>query len=103
MSRAGAVSAVLLVLALAACSSSGYKPDSEDGGTIFMEACRPCHAGPSSPGGSLAGRGLTERQVVARLKSGGRGMPAFPGITGEARENLVDFVVRMSRPQGDAP
>jgi hypothetical protein len=103
MKRTGAVLATLSMAALVACSSSSYKPQSRDGGTIFMEACRPCHAGPSSPGGSLAGRGLTERQVVARLKSGGRGMPAFPGIRGEARDNLVRFVVGMSRPQGGAP
>jgi mono/diheme cytochrome c family protein len=103
MKRAGAVLAALSMAALVACSSSSYKPDSQDGGTIFMEACRPCHAGPSSPGGGLAGRNLTARQVVARLQSGGRGMPAFPGISGEARDNLVRFVVGMSRPQGDAP
>ncbi len=96
------VLALCAIAVLATCSSSGYKPDTEDGGTIFMEACRPCHAGPSSPGGSLAGRNLTERQVADRLSSGGKGMPSFPGITGQARTNLIRFVVRMSGPEDSA-
>ena len=96
------VLALCAAAALTACSSSGYKPDTDDGGTIFMEACRPCHAGPSSPGGSLTGRNFTERQVAARLSSGGKGMPSFPGIKGEARTNLIRFVVRMSRPEDGA-
>ncbi len=96
------VLALCAVAALTACSSSGYKPDTDDGGTIFMEACRPCHSGPSSPGGGLAGRNLTEVRVAARLRSGGKGMPSFPGIKGQARSNLIRFVVRMSRPEEGA-
>ncbi len=102
MRTALAVLGLCAVAALAACSSSAYKPDTDDGGTIFMEACRPCHSGPSSPGGSLAGRNLTDPKVAGRLDSGGKGMPSFPGIKGQARTNLIRFVVRMSHPEDGA-
>lgn len=77
------------------CVGSPYKPATSDAGTVYMEACLPCHQdGPNGP--SLAGRDLTAEAVERRLARGGRGMPSFPGIRGEARTNLVAFVVRLS-------
>jgi hypothetical protein len=45
----------------------------------------------------LSGRDLSGDQVEARLRRGAAGMPSFPHIQGEARKNLIDFVVRLSR------
>ena len=98
--RTAALLAPWLALAalLLACTGSRYEPSTTDAATIYMEACQPCHASPSAPGGSLAGKALTPDEVRKRLKSGGRGMPAFPHIRGEGRDNLVAFVVRLSQP-----
>jgi mono/diheme cytochrome c family protein len=80
---------------LVACAGSPYKPASDDGATIYMEACASCHQG-GEAGPSLARLGLTADQVEARLRRGGKGMPSFPGIRGKARASLADFVVRLS-------
>lgn len=78
-----------------ACSRSSYRPATADGGSIYREACAPCHEG--SPGHSLRGLDLAPRTVERRLAWGGRGMPAFPRIRGEARRNLARYVAEMSR------
>ena len=80
-----------------ACGRSPYKPSSDDAATIYMDACLPCHQG-SSTGPSLAGRTLSKEAVIQRLDHGGKGMPSFPGIKGEARTELVAYVVRLSSP-----
>jgi len=80
-----------------ACGRSPYKPSSDDAATIFMDACLPCHQG-SSNGPSLAGRALTKEAIAQRLDHGGKGMPSFPGIKGEARTELVAYVVQLSSP-----
>lgn len=85
----------LLALALLACERSPYRPANDEPATIYMEACLPCHQG-GAEGPSLAGRGLTAAAVEARLDRGGKGMPSFPRIRGEARRRLVAFVVNMS-------
>ncbi len=89
--------AAIAVLMAAACARSSYTPSSTVGGLTFREACSDCHSGASSPGGSLRGKNLTAESVEKRLRFGGEGMPAFPRIQGEARTNLVQFVVAMSR------
>ena len=82
---------------LLACGRSPYTPTSDDAPTIYMEACLPCHqGGPAGP--SLAGKALTPETVSRRLDRGGEGMPSFPGIRGETRARLVDYVVRLSSP-----
>lgn len=86
--------AFLAALSLA-CVRSPYRPAVSDGGSIYREACAPCHEGTGGHG--LRGLDLTPRAVERRLRWGGRGMPAFPGIRGEARENLVRYVAEMSR------
>lgn len=87
---------VMLSAALfVACDRSPYQPATDEPATTYMEACVPCHqGGPAGP--ALAGRHLTARSVEAKLDRGGNGMPAFPGIRGEARRKLVDFVVALS-------
>ena len=82
---------------LLACTRSPYTPSGTDGGSIYREACAPCHE--SSPGRTLRGLDLSPETVERRISWGGRGMPAFPKIRGEARENLVRYVVVMSRPR----
>jgi mono/diheme cytochrome c family protein len=77
------------------CIGSPYKPTVSDAATIYLDACVSCHqGGPNGP--SLAGRHLSAETVEKRLARGGRGMPAFPRIRGEARANLVAFIVRLS-------
>ncbi len=93
------VPAVLLV-GMAACGRSPYRPSTDEAATIYLEACTACHQG-GAEGPDLAGRRLTAADVEARLDRGGKGMPSFPGIRGEARRNLVAFVVRMGG--GEAP
>lgn len=85
----------LLALASLACGRSPYRPVTDEPATIYMEACLPCHQG-GAEGPPLAGRKLTPGAVEARLDRGGKGMPSFPRIRGEARRNLVDFVVNLS-------
>lgn len=89
-----AFAALLAGLSLA-CSRSAFSPSTADGGTIYREACAPCHEG--SGDHDLKGLDLAPKTVERRLRWGGRGMPAFPHIRGEARENLVGYVTRMSR------
>lgn len=77
------------------CTGSPYKPTVTDAATIYLEACVSCHqGGPNGP--NLAGRHLSADVVEKRLSRGGRGMPAFPRIRGEARTGLVAFIVRLS-------
>lgn len=92
----------IAVLLAAACARSSYTPSSTVGGLTFREACSDCHSGASSPGGSLRGKNLPAEKVEQRLRFGGEGMPAFPRIQGEARTNLVQFVVAMSRTDSHA-
>jgi mono/diheme cytochrome c family protein len=81
------------------CTGSPYRPTTSDAATLYLEACVSCHqGGPNGP--SLAGRHLSAGAVEKRLDRGGRGMPAFPRIRGEARANLVAFIVRLSGNQG---
>jgi mono/diheme cytochrome c family protein len=94
MRRPVIAAAALAVLALA-CARSSYKPSSDEPATTYMEACASCHDG-STPAPVLTGRRLTPEAVERRLDRGGAGMPAFPGIRGEARKRLVAFVVEMS-------
>jgi mono/diheme cytochrome c family protein len=91
-----AAGALFLGAALAmGCTGSPYRPAAADAATIYLEACVSCHqGGPNGP--SLAGRHLSAEVVEKRLSRGGRGMPAFPHIRGEARANLVSFIVRLS-------
>ncbi len=75
-----------------------YQPHSNDGQTIFIEACSKCHGerGEGSPLGSrLAGRRIPQRQVEGRVRGGGGGMPKFPHIREEALENLSTHVNRL--------
>jgi mono/diheme cytochrome c family protein len=97
--RSATRSGILLFLAalFLACGSSRYEPSSEDPGTIYLEACAPCHRGGTS-GPSLAGRRLAPGAVEAKIARGARGMPAFPGIKGEARRALAEYVSRISQP-----
>jgi hypothetical protein len=88
----------LLVLAtlILACDRSPYRPPNDDPASTYMEACFPCHVGgPSGP--QLAGRKLSPESVEKKLRWGGRGMPSFPGIRGQARRDLADYVSRLSR------
>jgi len=80
---------------LLACGRSSYRPQTTDGGSIYREACAPCHEG--NAGHGLRGLDLQPQAVERRLRWGGRGMPAFPQIRGEARQNLVRYVTEMSR------
>ena len=89
---AGLILAALLI----ACERSPYRSGERDAGTIYMEACLPCHGG-STSGPSLTGRNLSPEAVEKKLRWGGRGMPAFPGIRGQSRRDLVDYVSRLSR------
>jgi hypothetical protein len=90
----------LLAGALAlSCGSSRYEPSSDSPGAIYLEACASCHVGGAS-GPSLAGRRLTPEAVEEKIAGGARGMPAFPGIRGEARRGLAEYVSRISQPDG---
>lgn len=93
----GAGCLVVAAALVLACERSPYKPSSDDAASVYMEACLPCHQGGSS-GPSLAGLALTPETVTERLDKGGKDMPSFPGIRGEARANLVAYVVRLSSP-----
>ena len=93
--RRGAAPGALALLLLAGCGGSPYKPATDEPATIYMEACASCHQG-SDAGPSLVGLNLAPAQVEERIARGGKGMPSFPGIRGEARSNLVGFVVKLS-------
>ncbi|MGC8763615.1 MAG: c-type cytochrome [Acidobacteriota bacterium] len=87
--------ATALAILWLACARSPYTPSATDGGSIYREACAPCHEG--TAGHSLRGLDLKPEAVERRLRWGGRGMPAFPRIEGEARRNLALYVAEMSR------
>ena len=75
-----------------------YQPRSQDGQTIFVEACAKCHGmrGEGSPLGlRLAGRRIPPRQVELRVQSGGGEMPRFPHIQEGALGNLAAYVSRL--------
>jgi len=86
------------VWVLLAC---GYTPRTTDGQTIYREACASCHAVPPAIGPNLVGMRLTPEILSKKLDTGGKGMPKFPGIKGEARQNLVKFIMGMKSPSGD--
>ncbi len=86
---------LILAALLLACERSPYRSEERDTATIYMEACLPCHGGGTS-GPSLTGRKLTPEAVEKKLRWGGRGMPSFPGIRGQARRDLVDYVSRLA-------
>ncbi len=72
-----------------------YKPTSEDGRIIYLEACAKCH-GASGAGTALAprlkARGLGPKQVRERVRAGTGRMPKFPNINGEALDKLTNYV-----------
>ena len=86
------------VSVLLAC---GYTPGTTDGQTIYREACASCHAVPPAVGPNLVGMRLTPEVLSKKLDAGGKGMPKFPGIKGEARQNLIKFILDMKSPSGD--
>jgi len=96
--KALGVAGALGVSALLAC---GYTPRTTDGQTIYREACASCHAVPPAIGPNLVGMRLTPEILAKKLDTGGKGMPKYPGIKGEARENLIRFVLDMKSPSGD--
>jgi len=85
------------VLVLLAC---GYTPGTTDGQAIYREACAPCHAVPPAIGPNLVGMRLTPEILSKKLDTGGKGMPKFLGIKGEARQNLITFIMGMKSPSG---
>jgi len=86
------------VWVLVAC---GYTPGTTDGQAIYREACATCHAVPPAVGPNLVGMRLTPEILSKKLDTGGKGMPKFPGIKGEARQNLITFILEMKSPSGD--
>jgi len=91
------VASALGVSVLLAC---GYTPGTTDGQTIYREACATCHAVPPAIGPNLVGMRLTPEILSKKLDTGGKGMPKFPGIKGEARQNLITFIMGMKSPSG---
>jgi hypothetical protein len=79
----------------------GYFPGTTDGQAIYREACAPCHAVPPAIGPNLVGMRLTPEILSKKLDTGGKGMPKFPGIKGEARQNLIKFILDMKSPSGN--
>ncbi len=92
---------ILLVLSLAVLACTTYRPATTDGRTIYREACAPCHAVPPATGPNLVGMRLTPDRVGQTLDTGGKKMPAFPGIQGKARRNLIQYVVTLPSPNGN--
>src|SRR5690349_13055708 len=98
----------LLPLALSAASICwGQNPDRAAGQRQFANTCSPCHGG-DGMGGELgppiAGRlrRLDDQRLTTVIHQGipGRGMPAFPNITGPSLANLIAFLRTLStRPQ----
>ncbi len=91
----------LVVLSLAFLACTTYRPTTTDGRTIYREACASCHAVPPATGPNLVGMRLTPEKVAQTLDRGGKKMPAFPGIQGEARRNLIQYVVTLQSPNGN--
>lgn len=78
--------------------SDAYEPRSQEGETIFVEACAKCHGmrGEGSPlGPRLAGRRIPPRQVQAQVQRGGGGMPRFPHVRERALTNVAAYVNRL--------
>jgi mono/diheme cytochrome c family protein len=96
--KALGVAGALGVSVLLAC---GYTPSTTDGQTIYREACASCHAVPPAIGPNLVGMRLTPEILSKKLDTGGKGMPKFPGIKGEARQNLANFIVGMKSSSGN--
>ena len=92
---------VICAWAVSVLLACGYTPRTTDGQTIYREACASCHAVPPAIGPNLVGMRLTPEILSKKLDTGGKGMPKFPGIKGEARHNLVKFIVSMKSPSGD--
>jgi mono/diheme cytochrome c family protein len=95
------VPALAGVLAASVFLACGYTPHTTDGQVIYREACASCHAVPPAIGPNLVGMRLTPEVLSKKLDAGGKGMPKFPGIKGEARQNLIKFVLDMKSPSGD--
>ena len=72
-----------------------YKPRSEDGRIIYLEACAKCH-GASGAGTALAPslkvRRLPPRRVRERIQAGTGRMPKFPNINGDALDKLINYI-----------
>jgi len=86
---------VLVVLSMTG-DVDDYTPMTDDGATIFHEACARCHGeagaggGPSGP--KLHGRAEDPEEVRRRLREGEGRMPSFPNIQGMPLENLMAYV-----------
>lgn len=78
---------------------SDYVAETTDGKLIFQQACAVCHGVQGEgtfKGRPLSGRGLPVEFVKEAVTDGrGAKMPAFPGINGEALEQLARFVNRL--------
>ena len=97
--RCGVSALAVWGLVFLACTT--YRPTTTDGRTIYREACASCHAVPPATGPNLVGMRLTPERVAQTLDRGGKKMPAFPGIQGEARRNLIQYVVTLQSPNGN--
>jgi mono/diheme cytochrome c family protein len=76
--------------------NSDYEAETTDGRLIFQQACASCHGVQGEgtfKGKPLAGLGLPVDYIKDAVTDGrGAKMPAFPGIHGEALEQLAQYV-----------
>ncbi|MCU7906589.1 MAG: cytochrome c [Candidatus Thiodiazotropha sp. (ex Epidulcina cf. delphinae)] len=90
--------ACLLALMLAGCSDvNDFKPTVGMTATdIFADACSSCHGdGGSGKFGFLlkvAGTETAAEEVVAKIRHGGRIMPAFPNIDEEDAVRITSYL-----------
>lgn len=105
----------LVILGLAAFVASGAPArkkagNAAQGKALFDEQCAVCHddtgtdrkLGPELKGlfkrAKMAdGKPVTRANVRARIHSGGNGMPAFPDLTAGDLDNLLAYLMSISR------
>lgn len=88
-----------LLFALGGCSrKSDYTPPSgATGEKIFKGACVQCHTPVGGKVMILKPEMANKEAITERIKNGkGFGMPAFPNLSGDAVQNLVEYVLENS-------
>jgi mono/diheme cytochrome c family protein len=103
MRRLGAVLCLLLAADLAHAWPRSHR---EHGASLFAgNGCLQCHrmlntGGRKGPDLSAVGRQLKRKQMLAQIREGGNGMPAFGGVLPDAE--IADIVAYLRSCRGPA-
>lgn len=88
-----------LLFALGGCArKNDYMPPAgATGEKIFKSACVQCHSPVSGKVMILRPEMANKEAIVERVRNGkGFGMPAFPNLTGDSVQSLVEYVLENS-------